>query len=167
MQAKKFIISDTHFGHRRVLDFEAALRPFKSIEEHDNELVRRWNSVVRPEDTVWHLGDVYFGGRHAHRILGRLNGIKNLVLGNHDHYPMECYAPYFNKIYGAHVDGDCIFTHVPVHESQLEYRFKYNIHGHMHSKKLKDSRYACVSVEQINLTPILLSEVLKQLRENK
>jgi calcineurin-like phosphoesterase family protein len=67
-----FVTSDTHFGHKRVIEFEAAHRPFATIEEHDRELIARWNATVKPKDTVWHLGDVYFGGRHAHHALAEL-----------------------------------------------------------------------------------------------
>ena len=84
MTNKVYIVADTHFGHRKVIQFEAEKRPFSTIEEHDRELVARWNATVRQKDTVWHLGDVFFGGREAHSILGELNGIKRLVLGNHD-----------------------------------------------------------------------------------
>ncbi len=51
-----FLTSDTHFGHGRIL--ELSHRPFDSIEQHDDEIVRRWNEVVGPKDTVIHLGDV-------------------------------------------------------------------------------------------------------------
>lgn len=154
-----FVISDTHFGHKRIIEFEAAARPFASIEEHDRELLRRWNDTVRPCDTVWHLGDVYFG-KDGHSILAGLNGIKKLVLGNHDYYPLEIYQRYFSKIFGAAVYNGCILTHVPIHPNQLEHRFRLNIHGHMHSKKLDDPRYVCVSAEQTGLAPILLDVVI-------
>lgn len=157
---KVFVTSDTHFGHKRIIEFEAAYRPYATIEEHDKDLVARWNAVVRPKDTVWHLGDVFFG-REGHLILQSLNGYKKLVLGNHDHYPLEIYQQYFAKIYGAAVYGHCILTHVPVHPYQLDSRFKKNIHGHMHSKKLEDSRYVCVSVEQTSLAPVLLQHAIQ------
>ena len=43
----------------RIIDAQAALaeRPFASLAEMDDALIRRWNEVVRPGDTVWHLGD--------------------------------------------------------------------------------------------------------------
>ena len=157
---KIHIISDTHFGHKKVIEFEALHRPFGTIEQHDRELVERWNAKVRKHDTVWHLGDVFFGGRDAHGILAELNGIKRLVLGNHDVYPLEVYQKYFTKIFGVAELRGCILTHVPVNPNQLEKRYKANIHGHMHSHKLDDSRYKCVSVEQTNLAPVLLSEIL-------
>lgn len=151
-----FVISDTHFSHRKVVEF----RPFATVEEHDRVLVERWNATVKKDDTVWHLGDVYLGGRGKHTILASLNGIKRLVLGNHDVYPRELYAEYFGKMFGAAEVSDCILTHIPVHPAQLE-RYRLNVHGHMHSAKLPDARYRCVSAEQTDYRPVLLSEVIQ------
>ena len=55
---KKFYISDLHFGHTNCLAFDN--RPFSTIAEHDAELIRRWNSVVRPGDIVYILGDMFW-----------------------------------------------------------------------------------------------------------
>ena len=146
-----YVVADTHFSHRKVTEF----RPFATVEEHDRVLVEQWNATVRKDDTVWHLGDVYLGGRDKHIILAALNGIKRLVLGNHDVYPRELYAQYFPKIFGAAEVGRRIMTHIPVHPNQLE-RYEMNVHGHMHSNKIDDPRYWCVSVEQTNYRPVLL-----------
>jgi calcineurin-like phosphoesterase family protein len=156
-----YVISDTHFGHRRIIEFEAALRPFATIEEHDQVLVERWNAVVKPKDTVWHLGDVFFG-KNGHHVLGALNGNKKLVLGNHDHHPIAIYQAYFSKIFGAAEWNGCVLTHVPVHPYQLEKRYRLNVHGHMHSKKMDDPRYVCVSAEQTGLAPVLLRSVTEE-----
>lgn len=149
-----FLISDTHFGHEKILQFEESrLQLGKTIEEHDQALVERWNSVVRPKDTVWHLGDVLFG-RTSFKTLGRLNGIKKLVLGNHDTYNIKNYLHYFNTAYGAFRMDDFILTHIPIHPSQ-KYRFKGNIHGHLHSKNIDNDPFYCnVSCEQMNFRPI-------------
>lgn len=129
------------------------------MEEHDRELIARWNATVTTQDTVWHLGDVCFGGADNHRILSSLNGIKKLVAGNHDTYPSEFYLKYFSRIYGAAELKDCLLTHVPVNENQLK-RYAKNIHGHMHSNKIDDPRYVCVSAEHTDYRPKLLSEVI-------
>ncbi len=159
---RTFIIADTHFGHKKIIDFEADYRPFATIEEHDAELIRRWNAVVKPKDTVWHLGDVLFG-QEAFNILPLLNGIKKLVMGNHDRYPCARYLEYFRQIVGAAELRNCILTHIPVHPAQFE-RYRANIHGHLHHTKLDDSRYINVSAECINLTPVLLDELLQNIR---
>ena len=156
-----YVISDTHFGHKRIIEFESVARPFATIEEHDQALVERWNATVRPKDTVWHLGDVFFG-KDGHQILARLNGLKKLVLGNHDHHPLPIYQQYFSKIFGAAEWSGCILTHVPVHPNQLIRRYRRNIHGHMHSQCLNDPRYVCVSAERTGLAPILLRTVVEE-----
>ena len=78
-----FFIADTHFGDEAILRYEK--RPFSSVEEMDQEMIRRWNEVVGDEDLVFHLGDVSsYGKEKTKEILSRLRGKKHLVLGNHD-----------------------------------------------------------------------------------
>lgn len=153
-----FVISDTHFGHKKIIDFEAKTRQFGTIEEHDAELVRRWNACVKSRDTVWHLGDVLFG-RAAFETLGLLHGVKKLVMGNHDRYPCSLYLEHFSQVVGAAELRGCILTHIPVHPTQLA-RYKANIHGHLHNTKMDDARYINVSAEHTGLAPVLLDTVL-------
>jgi calcineurin-like phosphoesterase family protein len=155
-----FLISDTHFGHKGIINFSGAksYRPFNTIEEHDAELVKRWNSVVGKRDIVWHLGDFCFGKRNL-PIAAELNGLKKLVLGNHDMYATDDYLKYFHKVYGACEFKGAILTHIPVHESQFS-RYFMNVHGHLHSNILSDPRYFNVSAERVDLTPIPWDEVL-------
>lgn len=158
---KTFGIGDTHIGHANILKFEPIHRPFKTIEEHDEEIIKRWNATVSPKDTVWHLGDVLFGRGNFHK-LERLNGIKNLILGNHDSYGLDLYLKYFNKVVPYHSINGVLLSHMPVHPCQLD-RYRGNIHGHMHSKKVDDPRYANLSVEHINLTPVLLDAIINKM----
>ncbi|ANL28604.1 metallophosphoesterase domain-containing protein [Rhizobium phaseoli] len=83
---KKFYVSDTHLGHERLLSMQP--RPFSSIEEHDEHIIKQWNSVVGDDDIVYHLGDFAFSlKQNADRVrelFGRLNGRKVLIIGNHD-----------------------------------------------------------------------------------
>ena len=161
-----FFIADSHFGHRGIITFSGTkpFRPFATIEEHDVELVRRWNSVVGKKDTVWHLGDFCFGKRNL-AIARELNGSKKLVMGNHDMYASADYLQYFTRVQGAVEFKGAILTHIPVHPSQFS-RFFMNVHGHLHHEKLEDHRYFNVSCEQINLTPIPWDEILNQWAEH-
>lgn len=78
-----FFTSDTHFGHDNIIGF--CNRPFKNVQEMDEELIRRWNEKVGPDDYVFHLGDFCFkGSQYWDRIIKRLNGHIFLILGNHD-----------------------------------------------------------------------------------
>lgn len=78
-----FFTSDLHFGHAKVITF--CNRPFSSVQDMEECLVLSWNKAVRENDTVYVLGDVFFSNAvEARRVLGRLNGRKILVRGNHD-----------------------------------------------------------------------------------
>ncbi len=78
-----FFTSDSHFCHEAIIRF--CNRPFSSVEEQDKILINNWNSVVGPEDTVFHLGDFCFGGFPKWKeIRNQLNGHIILILGNHD-----------------------------------------------------------------------------------
>ena len=74
---KIFFTSDLHFGHENVLRFDH--RPFASVEEMDDELIRRWNAKVAPGDLVYVLGDLIWKSRNddAPGLLRSLNGQKN------------------------------------------------------------------------------------------
>jgi len=150
--------------------------PWDNPEEMDEEMVKRWNDTVRPNDKVYHLGDVVIN-RKALKTLGRLNGEKVLIKGNHDIFKLSDYLPYFKDIRGYHVMNGMILSHIPVHESNL-YRFGTNIHGHLHSNRIKmkvryphketeiiDPRYFNVSVEQIDFTPILFEQAIIKIKE--
>jgi calcineurin-like phosphoesterase family protein len=103
-----FVISDTHFGHANILTFRgqdgALIRPgFSSVEEMDEFMVERWNSVVRPSDHVYHLGDVTMKAPGL-GIVKRLNGKKRLVRGNHDIFRTRLYLNAgFEEIHGVRV----------------------------------------------------------------
>lgn len=161
--SKVFFISDHHFGHRGILKHEPEHRPFASIEEHDEWLVEQHNSVVGKNDTVWFGGDVAFAGRAtkfpAGRYLDRMNGQKNLILGNHDHYPPAVYGAYFHRVLGCLKKGNVFVTHIPVHPDEFNYRVDYNLHGHIHSRKLvNDPRYINMCIEHCAGIPRTLEE---------
>jgi calcineurin-like phosphoesterase family protein len=89
-----FLTSDTHFGHENIIKY--CKRPFANAKQMDDALIANWNEVVGPEDVVWHLGDFALCDDWRKReILCSLNGVKKLILGNHDFYPKSRYGPKF------------------------------------------------------------------------
>jgi calcineurin-like phosphoesterase family protein len=157
--SKTFLIADTHFGHNNILTFKkedgSPLRVFSSIEDHDEYLINQWNKVVSDNDKVYHLGDVGFRNfTKLSVILGRLNGTKILIKGNHDNFKLSQYAQHFKDIRASHTLDRFVLSHIPVHTQSIS-RWKGNIHGHLHSNTLDDNRYINVSVEQLeDYTPI-------------
>lgn len=78
-----FFTSDTHFDHKNIIKY--CSRPWSTVEEMNQSIIDNWNSVVTPEDTVFHLGDVSFGGNtNLINYVSQLNGHIILIKGNHD-----------------------------------------------------------------------------------
>ena len=169
-----FLVSDTHFGHAGVCRFTrndgcTPLRPWDDAAEMDEAMVAAWNERVRPNDKVYHLGDVVIN-RRALAIMSRLNGDKVLIRGNHDIFKDTDYRPYFRELRAYHVMNGMILSHIPIHEESLG-RFGVNIHGHTHANRVMkdgviDTRYHCVCVEQTpDFAPILFEDVIKRIKE--
>lgn len=149
---KIFVISDTHFNHGNIIKY--CNRPFKSVDEMNDTMVKNWNSVVRDQDIVYHLGDVYMGSKPE--FIRNLKGRKRLILGNHDNGKDQLLNNVFEKIlmWRMFPEYGLLLTHVPVHESSLSIKCPRNVHGHIHDKKSPAKQYTCVCVEQTNYTPI-------------
>lgn len=167
MSRRTWVVADTHFGHQLM----TTLRPWPTIEEHDQAIIDNWNSVVGETDRVYVLGDVAMNRRHLPTI-GKCNGKKVLVKGNHDIFKLKDYLPYFDDIraYVVKPKHGLVMSHIPIHPGSME-RWKLNVHGHLHEYQVQspsgqyngkhpDPRYRCVSMEQIGYTPILLDSLL-------
>lgn len=159
-----WFISDTHFGHEKILTFKnndgSPLRSFKDIDEMNETIANNWNKLVKPQDKIYHLGDICINKKHL-PILKRLNGHKRLVRGNHDIEDTVLYMEYFEDIYGVRVFSKegFICSHIPIHPESLS-RWKLNVHGHLHGNTLPDKRYLSMCVEKINYTPVHIDEIL-------
>jgi calcineurin-like phosphoesterase family protein len=175
-----FLVSDTHFGHAGVCRFTddttgEKIRPWTDPHEMDEAMVKMWNETVKPTDKVYHLGDVVIN-RKALSIMHRLNGDKVLIKGNHDIFKLEDYTLHFRDIRAYHVMNGMILSHIPLHP-ESKGRFKCNIHGHLHTNRVKfkneygvekiDPFYFNVSVEQIGFKPMLFEEVMEKIMEQR
>ena len=173
--SRYYVISDLHLGHQKIINFvhegtEQVIRanpstgkPFDSIQQHDEYLIAQWNATVNPGDTVYFLGDLAFDKKHL-AYAGRLNGRKIIIPGNHDIFPAKDYLAYFDDVRSTMVRDGIIFTHVPVHPECVEFRFKLNVHGHIHHTKINNPKYYNVCLEHLyhrQYKPIPLTEILQ------
>ena len=139
------------------------------MEEHDEYIIAKWNSVVSKRDVTYILGDVTMEKSAPYHLLDRLNGIKHVVLGNHDRrQDVKKLLEHVESVAGMIQYKGIILTHCPIHPMELDYRFKHNIHGHIHEKVVMkmldgweeiDERYYCVSCERVDYTPKTLEEL--------
>lgn len=164
-------IADLHFGHK----WAAKNRGFSSIEEHNDKIIENWNKIVTKRDLTIVLGDVTMEDRSFIPLMDKLLGKKILIGGNHDiRSDYKILKNYFEAILGCEMYKGFILTHIPIHPSELEGRFRGNIHGHIHNNiiskpswssvtntpiTIKDTNYINVCCEQINLTPVSLKEL--------
>ena len=167
-----WVISDTHFNHAPILKFKdyAGLPPrgeFANVDQMNECMMDNWTSVVKPNDTVIHCGDVLFGENKVEWLeanFAKLPGKKRLVLGNHDN--VKFLAPFFKDIQLWIQMDKFILTHTPLHPTTLAESHRFdaegmlNVHGHIHSNPSPEGPYKCVCVEQINYTPVNLEELI-------
>lgn len=131
-----FFTADTHFNDGTMRSREFVNRPFKNTMDHDLAVINKWNRVVSPGDTVFHLGD--FAHENTHRsylrqVFDRLNGRKILIVGNHD-TPDVLDLPW-SKVA---LDG---YVRTQRHEFQLGHKppqfpvdGMFYLHGHLHTR---------------------------------
>ena len=169
-----FYISDTHFGHKNVLQFDH--RPFADTDEMDCALIRNWNENVGANDDVFVVGDfTYKSGYDASWYLRQLSGHKHLVIGNHDGKMLADsramkYWESVDKLTWVQ-DGEMgvVLCHYPMLEW---YKSQYGtllVYGHIHGNKngtyqvmkaIRPTAYnaaACIN----GYTPVTLTEMIE------
>lgn len=160
--ANIWLTSDSHFGHHSMacvftLPDGSKCRPFDSPQHQDEVLLAKWNAVVRPQDKVYHLGDVCLTVDTLDRVMPRLHGHKRLVRGNHDTLQTRKYLQYFDEVYATRVLDRMVLSHIPIHPESLG-RFHANFHGHTHSV-CYPFPYINLCVEQTDYAPVAFEDV--------
>jgi calcineurin-like phosphoesterase family protein len=159
--------ADTHFGHPRVIAL--ARRPFADVRAMDEAMIRGWNEVVRPDDTVWHLGDFAFGKDCARveAIFHRLTGRKHLLIGNHDHDNAAVLGlPWVSvsTLTSVVVEGTTIaMCHYPMKAWPNSRSGAIHLYGHMHGKLKGTSRSLDVGVDVWGFRPVTLAQIKRRL----
>lgn len=176
----EWVYADPHFGHANIITY--AQRPFPNVDKMDGELVKLYNSVVGKNDTVYWLGDVTLRAADKvhwlQRIVGKMNGTKILIFGNHDrwhweryldvgfqsvHSYLELYRPHSIAMIEQGYDAISL-AHDPAW-AQNKVHHNLWITGHLHNAAfLAPSHIAVVSVELTEYKPVLLNDIINGLR---
>ncbi|MFD7524620.1 metallophosphoesterase [Paenibacillus chitinolyticus] len=155
-----FFISDHHFGHKLIIDFES--RPFADADEMTDVMIQKWNAAVGSEDKVFHLGDFSFlNQERTQEIVRKLNGYKFLVLGNHDRGRSRSWwlDAGFDEVseYPVLYKDFFLLSHEPVYMNKhMPY---VNVHGHIHGQKYEGKNYFNVCVEHWDYTPLTFEQI--------
>ena len=171
----KYYISDTHFGHANIMKHSE--RPFFSVEEMDKAIIDGWNKYVRPDDEVYFLGDFCYKSANHNPLyyLEKLNGIKYLIVGNHDRGLLKDpkIRAQFEWIRDIETitDGNnkIVLCHYPLVEWNGYFRGVLHFYGHIHNnvenqayKIMKNISNAYnVGADILDFAPRTLSEVIE------
>ncbi len=182
-----FFASDHHLGHQGIINFLRSdgvtkVRDFPDVDTMNEHIIAQHNSVVKPSDTCWFLGDVVINRRYL-KLIERFNGRKRLVLGNHDVFKNKDFLNAgFEDLHSFRKFDGFVTTHIPVHRASLRASWGKNVHGHTHTNRVMkpnpwlqlqaggmtystdleiiDEDYYCVCVEQLDdYTPIALEDL--------
>jgi calcineurin-like phosphoesterase family protein len=179
---KLFFTSDPHYGHENILKY--CHRPFSSIEEHDEELIRLWNETVPEDGIVFIIGDIGFCSEtYLKTILNRLHGKIYWIIGNHDWRRItpgimnrfEC----ITQQMVITVDNKLVYlNHFPfLCYPDSDRHPVYQFFGHVHSGPLSGSsdisrlvhlnkRQYDVGVDNNEYKPISFQDIMKKIGEN-
>lgn len=166
-----FFTSDLHFYHANVIKY--CNRPWDSAEEMNEGLIANWNSVVRDNDKVWILGDLFFcGHEESLSILKRLKGRKHLILGNHDKMirnQKQVQAEFervYPDLYEESIAGvKVVMCHYPLLTWNKAHYGSFMLHGHSHgtARYPFTGRIMDVGVDSNNYTPISWEDIHQKL----
>lgn len=169
-----WVTSDCHFGHSTILEY--CRRPFESAGEMNEAMIDRWNQVVKPEDTVYHLGDFTLGGyEQFKKIIYRLNGSIILLVGDHDDRWIRGYYKSLSINEKFRVDSSGMITlefstgkrpllvvmcHYAMRVWKKSHYGSIHLYGHSHGNLWGFGRSMDVGVDTNNYYPYNLSKII-------
>ena len=152
---KTYVTSDLHFGHTNIMKFCPVTRArFNNDVSYMNEtMIKEWNEIVNPEDTVYILGDVAFlPASKAMVIMQRLNGTKILIEGNHDRKALNdpgfrsCFAEVHKYLHLTHNGTFVTMFHYPIAEWDQMHRGSVHLHGHLQGNTIGLEKFRALDV---------------------
>lgn len=173
-----YFTSDSHFGHKNIIKF--CHRPFENSHQMNLHMIQAWNSIVKPDDTVYHLGDFTFSltRKWSIRLIENLNGKIIIIKGNHDRENMLNYyrniglieSWCYNKDISYDYNGktyDFSLSHYPHYP--LKGIDLICLHGHVHGihehrePHTKHQKVLDVGVDSIGYVPISIENIIERI----
>jgi len=153
------------------------------MEEMHETMIKNWNSVVEPKQTVFYLGDFTFSNNleEIEGLLSRLNGKIFLIKGNHDsnlvrkllRIKQNLYEKFLNvewyhctTLQSQGKNYDVVMMHFPIETWEKKHYDSIHCHGHVHNRNpnpiTAKNRYN-VGVDVNDYTPISFDSIVREL----
>lgn len=169
---KTYITSDLHWGHKNIMSFCPVSRArFRNDLDYMNQaMVKEWNDLIEPEDTVYILGDVAFlPAAKAVEYMRRLNGCKILVQGNHDRKLLQdtdfrdCFDQIHHYLDINYAGTKCVMFHYPIAEWDQMHRGAVHFHGHLHGGVSGLEQYRCrdMGIDATGQIAVLMEDAVR------
>lgn len=171
---KLWFTADTHFFHENIIKY--CNRPFKNVQEMNEQLILNWNNLVQYDDDVIIAGDFIHTGNinKITNLMSRLNGNKWLVFGNHCYqnrferdsvrklFNYRCYDNMDFQVKDDEVEDGFLKFHINHYPCEFWTKNAIHLHGHIHSGPLSASREICrfmpnrydIGVDNNRLSPV-------------
>ena len=164
---KIFLTSDTFFGR----NLEAVNRGFENSVEMEEELIDNWNSRVKPDDIVYHLGNFAWDPISAESALAFLNGKILFIGGEYDKCLSELSLIKVGKHYLLPTitylpTTELVLSHWPMMDWNDKKDGTIHVHGGKIPTSLEDGYRFNANITNWNLAPIEL-DFLKELTQIK
>lgn len=159
--------SDHHFNHINII--KHCQRPFSSVQEMDEEMISRWNSVVKENDEVYYLGDLTLGNwATAWNYMKRLKGRIKFIEGNHDirwfsKLPSNQKLP---PIYELNFNKQLfVLSHYPLRGWNKAFHGSFMLYGHEHGNMAPYGKSFDVGVDCHEFYPISIEQVIEKMKD--
>jgi calcineurin-like phosphoesterase family protein len=161
-----FFTADTHLGHDNIIRY--CNRPFASVDEMDETIIKNWNSVVSKTDTVYHLGDFSF--KNPLIYLRRLNGNIILIEGNHDKGDLTGFSSVHKMKTIVIEKTTIVLCHFAMRVWEKSHFNSWHCYGHSHGELASLGKSYDVGVDNNSFMPISFDElytIMQKLPDNE
>ena len=161
----RWFTSDLHINHKNIIEY--CRRPCESVVDMNSLIVDRWNSLVKQDDEVFVVGDVFLGKpEEAEPWIRSLNGRKILISGNHDRSPRTMKSLGFDEVHNSMIvrvgEMSALLRHKPLPDSMIS-PCDVQIHGHHHTGNRINGRRLNVAVDLWDFMPVSESQINKSM----
>ena len=166
-----FFTSDWHLDHQNIIKY--CDRPFSSAKEMNEAIIQKHNALVKPNDLVYNLGDVFMksSDKYAEHLLSRFNGRIYIIIGSHDNRRQLLNLKNAGVIEGFYdtkeikIDGKYIWlSHYPHRSWARSFHGSFHLFGHCHGRMPPYGKSFDVGVDCWDFAPVSFEQVCEKMQ---